>query len=103
MYRLDFPARRVFRYAGMDVIGFRQTMVYIQVLKIFVYIYMAKDRGKGPLMTAILLHCPSLGVQGTFLVSLTNNSPKLGDKPLLKPVNVEIYISTKNKGWRVPK
>jgi hypothetical protein len=37
-------------------------------------------------------------MQGTFLVSLTNNSPKLGDKPLLKPVNVEICIGTKNEG-----
>ena len=54
-------------------------------------------------MTAILLHCPTLGIQGIFLISLTNNSLKLGDKPLLKPVNVEIYIGTKNEGWQVPK
>jgi hypothetical protein len=52
-------------------------------------IYMAEEGGKGPLITAILLYCPILGMQGIFLVSLTNNSLKLGDKPLLKPVNAE--------------
>ena len=65
-------------------------------------ICIAEERGKGPLMTAILLHCPTLGMQGAFLVSLTNSSPKLGDKPLLKPVNVE-SIGTRNEGSRVPK
>jgi hypothetical protein len=50
---------------------------------------MAEKGGKDSLIITILLYYPILGMQGTFLVLLTYNSPKMGDKPLLKPVNVE--------------